>query len=144
MSSSYPIGLSLASVTLTSTDLANLSGTAITLLPAPGTGLMHNVVGVDLVYNFGTTAYTAYTGDIYIATKAIGGTTTWAAQNVRNILYGSVSYRYLGSLTSYSQYQILSDFSNQPVIAQGSSSGYSVSGGDGTLTINLIYATVPA
>lgn len=139
--------ISVTAVTLSSSDITSLHSTPATLLPAPGSGFMYNLLSADWVYNFGTTAYSAF-GYINICTKQSGNANTWFQIFMPGFLDQTSNQRQVdnggGVLTSVWQPSgALSNFVNEPIVALiPPTGGGNPTTGDGTLTITLTYITV--
>jgi hypothetical protein len=136
--------LGVISITVSSSDLENCSTTfPVTLLPAPGSGLMYNILSVDWVYNFVTTAYTGYGGNFWVASGATNNAhnSAWAEVGA-GILGNTSSHRTIDS-GSFGAPSVpdtsLSYFQNQSILLGTDASTGDISGGDGTLTVTLTY-----
>ena len=139
----------IVSITLSSTDLENLLTTPITALPAPGSGLMYNILSVDWIYTFGTTGYTHDSVNLMVTQAASpfnqndGG--VWSTSEV--IASGDgvgASFRATQSNTHIGVNAVLSDFVNTAVYIGQEELTTALSGGNGTLTVILTYVVVKA
>jgi hypothetical protein len=128
----------LATVSLSSHDLLNLSTRPITLVPAPGAGMVLILVLAIYRTTFGTSAYTGNAQCYYGSTNEMVDMGDGNAfQATSNTVATAASFcEYNGSQV----FTPMTDLINQPIVVGAS---VTLAGGDGTGTVSVLYYTLP-
>jgi hypothetical protein len=127
-----------ASVALTSAQLLALHGTPITLVPAPGAGIVVYPTQIVLEYKFVTTAYTI-NGDSMILDYNNAGSAL--KQTFAETGFFDQTASQIGFLDGVVARAALTVAANQPFTI-GASGGSNMTLGDGTLVVYIYYALI--
>ena len=131
----------LLQMTITPTMLNNLITTPILVLPSPGTGSYYQVLATSLTFNYNGSPY---------AQVGSGGDLFYGSSNSGALINGGLS-NFNGSLTNtFSTYTNsapstlptntnLNTIKNMPIYIVSFSPGSGYSGGNSTITYNVIY-----
>jgi hypothetical protein len=126
-----------AKITLTAAQVLAMFGAAITLLPAPGAGLVVNILDALFIVNFGTAAFAAG-GVVSIRQNAIAIATTSAALvNNGSSIAVQPAFPGMGATQSNGALNALTDITNATQAFTGGTGG-------GTLDVHLWFAVVKA
>lgn len=134
----------ISSLSLNSSELANVYTTPIQLLPAPGSGFHYLVETVEWVYNFATTAYTSCVGNFAIqsGSGSSGFNSPWAKLSSNFFSASDSQYSFGASTGAWTpDYADFSVFDNAAIYLTNRD-GYDMASGDGTLSITLKYQIV--
>jgi hypothetical protein len=131
--------LSVATLTLTATQIKNLHGTPIQIVAAPGAGKMLLPVSATLQYKFGTVAYANVTSaNIAIAASGVLGSTNEPIQfTAEGLIDQTASEIAIGASDSEAMAQSAVSGAALVVANEGGSGEFTT--GDGTITITLWY-----
>jgi hypothetical protein len=127
-----------ASVTLTSAQLLALHGTPITLVPAPGAGVVIYPTQIVLEYKYGTVAYTI-NGDSIILDYNNAGSAL--KQTFAETGFFDQTASQIGFLDGVVARAALTVAANQPFTI-GASGGSDMTLGNGTLVVYIYYALI--
>lgn len=125
--------------TLTSAQILNLLTTPVTVIPAPGVGLVTMLVQGQATLNFKTTAYSGSSLVLVLrfANAPAGAIIT---QTVNPFL--TATQTTMNGLRGWALTDATSTVENQAIIVQNG--GGAATLGDGTITFDLFYIVVPS
>jgi len=122
-------------VTLSSSQIKNLYSSPVTLIAAPGTGKVIDVISIIGKYNFGTTAYSLSSGEVDLYTAPSP-----------NYFLCCMDYYFLSASSTTAKFFSGSNDNRQPLDENYplsiSSTKANPTNGDGTLTFYIVYRIV--
>jgi hypothetical protein len=139
-------GVQLASVNISSAEILALNTTSVEIIPAPGSGKAIFVLGVNYIYHHGSSSYTGLnnssgTGLYYQETgQGINPDIGISNSMVDTGGQHGIDQFAMGQLSNMNWFA-LSHFDNKSVVFWNASAD--PTGGNGTATVNVVYAVVP-
>lgn len=132
-----PAGVQVATVTLTSTQVLAIFTTAVTVVPAPGSGLALVPLNAFFNYHYGGTAYTDGGGNLALFGNGTGNYTSFATAGFWDQSASKV--KAIPSLTATSSIGLPAIESALTV--QQTAANPTL--GNGTVTVTVAYIVVP-
>lgn len=149
LSGSYPnptvakingFGFSVASVTLSSAQVLAIFTTPITVVAAPGAGLMVLPTAALFNYTFVSTAYTDGGGSLFLYYGSNAGTAATSSMATSGFWTLTHSAATQSTIINHSNAAVTA-LANQPLVLQQNTANPTL--GNGTLTVTVAYAVVP-
>jgi len=137
---SRPVTLRKIAVPISSAQILAMNVTPVTLVPAPGAGLVLVPVAAFLVWNFGGTPYTSGASNLLLEYNAQTGVNAFGSTTISTVITGGASEIRIG-FSQANTIAVLTNAANLPITARLSAAATL---GNGTMTLTIYYDIVPA
>lgn len=131
--------MQLSLVTLTSSEILNLSTTPVEVVAAPGNGFYVVPIFILLRSRAGSNPYLNILADLTLLMNNVSILVASMSGNILGTSYDSVAFYTPPSSTSALE---VSDLDNQPILIKNTSPLLPFLGGDGTLEVQILYEVI--